>query len=181
MEFHSVAEIFAAIDKTRSKLVETVINLSDEDARFQPTSEKWSAALLIEHLAKTEDRLVETISKLLEKAEAENIASNGQIVPPVSFAEIGQRAANTKFQAPEAIRPAGVAALTESLAKLQESRCALAALRPRLEAVDLSNTRFPHPAFGPMNLYYWLAFIGLHEARHLTQISDVLAALPKNQ
>lgn len=180
MEFNSIKEIFASIDQIRLKLVGAVSHLSDEAACFQPAPDKWSAALLIEHLAKTEEMLLGLTQKLLEKAEAENIASDGTITPPVSFAEIGQRAAGAKFEAPEAIRPVGAATLAESLAKLEESRRSLAALRPRLEAVDLSKVQFPHPAFGRMNLYYWLAFIGLHEARHLRQISDVLAALPKN-
>ena len=74
------------------------------------------------------------------------------------------------------IRPEGSMKIAESLAGLQQSRAALHKLRPRLEAVDLSNAKFPHPAFGTMNLYYWLAFIGLHEARHLRQIAEILAA-----
>lgn len=180
MEFHSIEQIFSTIDKTRAKLVNTVASLPDEDARFQPAPEKWSAALLIEHLAKTEEGLVGIITKLLEKAEAQNVPSNGTITPPVSFAEIGQKAAGLKLEAPDAIKPGGLETLPQSLARLNKSRAALQALRPRLEAVDLSNVRFPHPVFGAMNLYYWLAFIGLHEARHLGQISDILAALPKN-
>jgi hypothetical protein len=52
----------------------------------------------------------------------------------------------------------------------------LRALQPRIEATDLSAFTYPHPAFGPLNFYQWLALIGLHEQRHLNQIESVLKA-----
>jgi hypothetical protein len=115
------------------------------------------------------------IEKLLAKAEADNIPSTGKIEPPVSFGAIAEQASKQKFNAPDTIKPEGTSSISESLIRMDKSRAALHALRPRMERVDLSNVTFPHPAFGPMNLYYWLVFIGLHEARHLQQISDVLA------
>jgi hypothetical protein len=45
-----------------------------------------------------------------------------------------------------------------------------------VEATDLNATGYPHPAFGPLNLYEWLAFIGIHEARHLRQVEALLGA-----
>ncbi|MEP6922821.1 MAG: DinB family protein [Pyrinomonadaceae bacterium] len=180
MEFNTIEEIFAAIDKTRGKLVNTAAVLTENDANFQSAPEKWSAAHLVEHLAKTEESLLTLIEKLLAKAEAENVPATGRIEPPVSFAEIAEKAKGQKFTAPDAIKPEGASTITNSLARLEKSRASLKALQPRLEKVDLSNAKFPHPAFGPLNLYYWLAFIGLHEARHLAQISNCLEALPKN-
>ena len=175
MEFKTIDEIFGANDKTRRELIEAVSVLTDEQAGFQPAPEKWSARLIVEHLAKTEESLSRLVEKLLAKAEAENVPAKGEINPPVSFAEIAAKAKDAKFEAPDAIRPEGAATLSESLARLEKSRAALKTLRPRMEKVDLSNTQFPHPAFGMMSLYHWLAFIGLHEARHLRQISDILS------
>ncbi len=180
MEFHTVSEILAAIDDTRSKLVSKVVVLTDDHANFQSAPEKWSAAYLVEHLAKTEESLLRVIEKLLAKAEAENIPATGRIEPPVSFPEHVVKASGQKFTAPEFIKPEGTTSVSESLARLEKSRLALRDLQPRLEKVDSSNAVYPHPAFGPLNLYQWLAFIGLHEGRHLRQIADNLDALPKN-
>ena len=180
MEFQTVSEIFAAIDDTRSKLTQTVAVLTDEHANFQSAPEKWSAAHLVEHLAKTEENLLKVVEKLLAKAEAENIPATGTIEPPVRLAEFAARASGQKFTAPDFIKPEGATTISQSLARLEKSRIALRALQPRLEKVDLSNAAYPHPAFGPLNLYQWLAFIGLHEARHLKQIANNLEALPKN-
>jgi hypothetical protein len=174
MTFDSVEQIFEEIESTRKKLVDHVSNLSDEEANFRPTPEKWSTANIVEHLAITENSLIRLVNKLLAKAEAENLPSTGKIDPPVSFVEIAEKAGRTRFEAPEAVRPGGAASIAQSLSELQKSRTVLCELRPRLEAVDLSNVAFPHPAFGAMNLYSWLAFIGLHEARHLRQIVEIL-------
>ena len=70
----------------------------------------------------------------------------------------------------------GAASLSESLEQLAQSRAALLEMRTRIEAVDCSKVGYPHPAFGKFNLYQWLAFIGIHELRHLAQIEDLLTA-----
>lgn len=175
MEYHTIDEIFAGLEKTRGKLVNTVSAVADEHANFQSAPEKWSVAHATEHLAKIEENILRLIEKLLAKAEAENAPAPAKIEPPVNFAEMVGSVQGQKFTAPDAIKPDGTVTVAESLARLADSRAQLMALRPRFEAVDLSNVRFPHPHFGAMNLYYWIAFIGLHELHHLRQISDILA------
>ncbi|MGH9901771.1 MAG: DinB family protein, partial [Pyrinomonadaceae bacterium] len=81
-----------------------------------------------------------------------------------------ERAKTEKYTSPEVVRPGGGVSVADSLARMRQTRAALSELRPRLERADLSAARYPHPAFGPLDLYQWLAFIGLHEARHLGQI-----------
>lgn len=181
MIFETVDEIFASIDKTRNKLIEIVSALNDEQGSFRFSEEKWSVANIVEHLAKTEESLIRLISKLLRQAEADGKASDGKIAESVSFAEIAEKARGLKLEAPDAIKPSGKATIAESLAKLKESRNALQALQSRLIAVDLSNASFPHPYFGAMNAYYWLAFVGLHELHHLKQVGEVLAAYEQKQ
>jgi hypothetical protein len=175
MIYHSVAEIFREIDETRAKLNETISPLSESEASFRPAENSWTVAELVEHLAKTESSLVPLVFKLLKTAEADGKTSDGTINPPISLADEHERIKDTKLQAPEMIRPEGAARIAESLAKLGETRAAIRGLRARLEAVDLSNAAFPHPFLGKLNLYQWLAFIGLHEARHLAQIEKILA------
>ena len=175
MIYHSVAEIFREIDQTRAKLNEIVSPLNESEAGFRPAENSWTVAELVEHLAKTETSLVPLVFRLLKNAEADGKASDGTINPPVSLVDEHERIKDTKLQAPEMIRPEGAEQISESLVKLGESRSAIRGLRARLEAVDLSNTAFPHPFLGKLNLYQWLAFIGLHEARHLAQIEKILA------
>jgi len=73
-------------------------------------------------------------------------------------------------------RPKGEAHLSDSLTRLRHTREELHALRARIEGADLNTVSYPHPAFGPLNVYEWLAFIGVHEARHLRQAEAMLGA-----
>lgn len=148
MTFQTVDEIYESIDKTRDKLIKAVVDLNDEQSSFRASAEKWSVANVIEHLAKTEENLVRLIGKLLAQAEAGGRRSDGRMLSPVSFAEIGEKARGMKLEAPDAIKPEGIASLNDSIARLEKSRTALHALRPRIAAIDLSSTNFPHPFFG---------------------------------
>ena len=38
---------------------------------------------------------------------------------------------------------------------------------------DLTPYNFPHPLFGPLNLYDWFRLIAYHEIRHAQQIREV--------
>lgn len=175
MIYHSIAEIFDSIDETRAKLAGAISGLSESELNFRPAEGAWTIAELVEHVAKTEASIVPLVFRLLKTAEAGGAASDGTINPPISLVDQHEIARTTRFQAPEMIRPEGAASVSESLAKLSESRETIRGLQARLEAVDLSNTAFPHPAFGKLNLYQWLAFIGLHEGRHVEQMEKILA------
>ena len=176
MIYNSVAEIYEAIDKTRSKLILTAENLTEEQKNAREDGQGWTAPEIIEHLGIVEGSLVDMFKKLLSEAESagEGLKSDGTLNPPISFLEIAKVAKDKKFDAPKHVVPQSTQSVAESLIKLQENRDKLNELRPRIETTDLSNSMFPHPAFGNINLYQWLAFIGLHEYRHLMQIERIL-------
>ncbi|MCA1614425.1 MAG: DinB family protein [Acidobacteria bacterium] len=149
----------------------------------RPSENAWTIAEIVEHLSMTERRLLGMMSQMLAGAEAaagaggpaRDEAAEPAPMQPFSLDAYVERARGEKYEAPAFIRPTGAAAVADSLAGLAESRAGLEALRPRFERADLSAQLFPHPAFGPLNLYQWLAFIGIHEARHLHQIERLLA------
>lgn len=167
--YNSVAEIYEEIDDTRARLVGAVEELTDEQLAFRPSPEKWSVAELVEHLSITERRVARMLGALLSKLGPEAERAEGSTFEPVTVAEFVERASREKYTAPEEIRPTG-APLTDSLARLRDSRAAILDMRPRVERVDGTRARFPHPSWGPLDLYQWLAFIGHHEQRHLAQI-----------
>lgn len=189
--YHSVAEIFEAMDKTRERLRGTLAGLSAAEESFRESPDRWSIAEIVEHLAIIEGNVVRLAGKLVGKAEADGAkrasgggdgeadggnGGGGGRIPPVSLGEIIERATKEKFNAPEAVVPTGGASIADSLARLDQSRDAMRALRPRIEAAELSAYRFPHPVFGPLDLYHWLAVSGLHEERHRRQIEALKAS-----
>lgn len=185
MIYHSVAEILSSLAETRGRFLSRVESLDQEQTDFRPAPGAWTIAEIVEHLAVSEPRVAGLLEKLVGKAEAdghvraESPAPDGgevRLPAPVSLAEHVERARAEKYDAPDAIRPTGDASVMDSLARLREVHASVERLRPRLERVDGTHVRFPHPAFGPLDLYQWLAFIGMHEERHLKQIESILKA-----
>ena len=172
MDFSSVPEIYEHIDRTRTRLLSAVECLSEEQQGYTPAPDRWSVAELVEHLSIVEGNVAGLLGKLLGKAEESGAAASsvgGEEFAPVSIEEFVERTRSVKLEAPERIRPNGLS-LSDSLARLRDSRAALHALRPRIERADGRALRFPHPAWGPLDLYQWLLFVGAHEDRHLAQI-----------
>jgi hypothetical protein len=171
MDFNSVSEIFDHIDATRERLLRSVEGLSEGQQGFRPAPDRWSAAQLCEHLAIVEGNVVRLLGKLLDKGEESGATRDGaHTFAPVSIGEFVERSRDVKYEAPERIRPGDAPVLADSLARLRDSRAALHALRPRVERADGRALNFPHPAWGPLDLYQWLLFVGAHESRHLAQI-----------
>jgi uncharacterized damage-inducible protein DinB len=178
MEYTSVAQIFETIDKTRERLYKRVESLTDTQANAHPGENAWSITDIIEHLMILENRLAQMMKMMLTKAEgASKGKSDGAIkIKPFSLDQFIERSQREKYVAPEAVRPSGAANLPDLLARMRASREELHTLQPRIEATDLSMLTYPHPAFGPLDFYQWLALIGLHEERHLSQIESLLSA-----
>ena len=182
MIYNSVADIFATNDEIRGRLVARAAALSAAQQNYRRDDGAWTPAEIVEHLALIERRMVQLLSMMLKKTESAMAAagapaaagSGARPMQPLSLAEFAERARTEKFVAPEEVRPRGGISLADSLAGLRETRAAIQELRPRLEAVDGTLAQYPHPAFGPLNLYQWLAFIGVHEARHLRQIERLM-------
>jgi hypothetical protein len=187
--YHSIADIYAANDSVRRKLAARVENLSEAQQNFRPGEGAWSITEIIDHLSITEQNMVQLIGMLLKKSEGATAAHNagegvagadtGASAPtfrPFSLDSFIEQVRDVKLNAPEQVRPGGTATLAAALANLERTRAAIEALRPRLEAATHDAATYPHPAFGEFNAAQWLAFIGLHESRHLRQIENLMAA-----
>jgi len=176
MIYHSVAEIFDEMDNSHRRLVERVEGLNETQENFRPSPDAWSIAEIVEHLSITEGRMFNLLNKML--AETETAGDGAGIKDshfhPFSLDHLIERSRNEKIETPVAARPRGGVPLSDSLLKMRRTREELRALLPRLEAADLSSAAYPHPIFGPLDVYQWLAFVGLHEDRHLGQIGSLI-------
>lgn len=184
MIYNSVAEIFDTIDRTRGRVYERVESLGAEREALRASAETWSVSEIVEHLAVLEERMAQMITMMLAKAETAAAAASGEEVTgaeqatmePFTLDHLIERSLGEKYEAPEQIRPRGGLPMAVLLERLRASRRGLRLLQPRLEAVNLSGMTFPHPVFGPLNAYQWLAFIGLHEERHLRQLERLVSS-----
>lgn len=177
MIYNSLSEIFDSMDETRARLRARLERITDAEQSLRPSPDAWSVAEIAEHLAIIEERLSMLFPILLTKAEAGGLQrKEGQAFQPISVEAMIERSRREKYTAPEPMRPTGKASLADSLSSLERSRQAIKALRPRLEALELTNVTYPHPAFGPLSAYQWLIFLGAHEDRHLRQIEKAMTS-----
>lgn len=177
MAYESVEEILTSIDETRRRLLARVESLNETEGETRFSPDVWSVAEIVEHLLISEDGVMKLIRMMLAKAEAADgdAKEMGRRFEPVSIDHFTERSLKEKYEAPEFIRPRGGVSLADSIAKMQQMRATLHGMRPRLEAADLTNARYPHPIFGPLNAYQWILFLGAHEERHLRQIETILS------
>lgn len=174
MQYQNIGEIYDANDNIREKLIATVGNLTDEQANKLPEGEKWTLAALVEHIAIVEDGMTKICGKLLSQAQAENKTADGSARLSNAFLEGVAGLGEKKVEAPERVHPTGKQTIAESLAKMEENRRNLNALRPLFEQYSSTEHTFPHPAFGQLTACDWLALIGGHEGRHIRQIRSLM-------
>jgi hypothetical protein len=77
--------------------------------------------------------------------------------------------------APSFTVPGAIVDREEVLRKLAANTSSLHQWAAEADGLALSAVLFPHPAFGQINLYQWVIFLGQHTARHARQVSAILA------
>lgn len=176
MTYRSLAEIFAAKKAALQELDRLTGSLSAAQARLHPSNGGWSIAEILEHLSLVESQLLLLVTSLLRKAEARTRSDSSVPSYEISLEPHLERSRKEKFRTRENFVPIGNKKASDSLELLRSLENKFLDLRPRLELVDHTIARFPHWLFGPLSLGQWLAFIGLHEERHLAQIESIIAS-----
>ncbi|MGE0131050.1 MAG: DinB family protein [Blastocatellales bacterium] len=175
MIYHTIADILAAGEQAQTRFIAAVSNVTEAQANFRPDENQWTIAEIVEHVSVVNDGFLRITHKLLKEAESAAkqpkadlnlghtiLDENGDQPPP--------------FQAPDRVRPQGGVDIEDSLAKMRAALAGFAEIQSRLEAVDLSEPMFPHPAIGPINAYQWMVLLSEHEDRHRNQIERLKAA-----
>jgi DinB family protein len=174
MIYHTITDILAANEQAQERFMAAVSNLTEAQADFRPDENQWTIAEIVEHVSIVNDGFLRLAHKLLKEAEsAPKPPKNDLNLGHTSLDENGHQ--REPFQAPERVRPKGGVSVEDSLAKMRMALAGFADIQPRLEAVDLSEQVFPHPALGPFNAYQWMVLLGEHEDRHRAQIERVKA------
>jgi uncharacterized damage-inducible protein DinB len=175
MIYHTIADIMVANEQAQAQFSAAVSNLTEAQANFRPDENQWTIAEIVEHISIVNDSFLRLTHKLLKEAES-------AAMPPKTDLNLGHTSLDENgaqrgaFQAPERVRPQGGVSVADSLAKMRASLAGIAEIQSRLEAVDLSEQMFPHPALGQLNAYQWMVLLGEHEDRHRGQIERLKAA-----
>jgi len=171
--YRSLDEIYADKSEALSEIEGALRSMTPAQLGFHPTPGAWSIAEIVEHLAIVETGQLRMLGSLIEKAER-----GGKGPAPVNV-ELDDRyrdSANGRIETREQSKPTGSVPAADSLAGLRTLQAELVGLRPRLDRVDINAVRFQHPVLGDLTLGQWVAFVGVHEERHLRQMRGVIAS-----
>ncbi len=172
-----LAAAIAHVDQTRAALLAVLETLPPELREARPSEEAWSAAEILEHLARVEKGIAKLVA-----VKAGELAAIGAVndpaeawnpIDPARFAPVVDPSA--RLEAPERVRPAGELSADAAQRALRETRALLLAELERAAGLPLASIVHPHPFIGPLDLHEWVWFIGAHEQRHTAQLRALAA------
>jgi hypothetical protein len=173
-------ELLTYLDDCRKRLRDAVEAVPEGDRARHPGAGRWSVAEILTHLGIVEKRVAILVKRMTDGVR------RGEPAPPVAFepsaaiAGLEERGAldrSRKIVAPEAARPNEDADLDAAWKALAASRAAMRDAVLAGDGLPLAGAVVPHPIFGPLNTYEWIAFVGGHDLRHADQIRETAEAL----
>jgi hypothetical protein len=163
--------------RSRQALLDAVAGVTEQQARWKPTPDRWSILEYVEHLAVSDDALVELVERALQS-------------PARPETEEERRAREQKIRetpmprgvnrAPEMLRPnARFGSLADALAEFLAARDRTMQYT-RATQEDLRSHFSPHNVLGPLDGYQWLVGNARHAESHAGHIREIrsLAGFP---
>jgi hypothetical protein len=177
MDYKTIDKIYAANDRYRNYLLETIDTLTAEEVKAFPLDEKWSIEQILEHISIVEEGMSKICRKLLTGARDEGLKSEGAVSISDSFRAYAENIDDIKLEAPERVQPTGMQSVADSKKKIVENQAWFENLRPIFQKFDGTKAKFPHPYFGPLSAQDWLVLAGEHTRRHTRQIEKLVAKI----
>jgi len=168
-----LGELLAYVDAQTADLRSAYDSVPPERRAVRPEPDRWSPAEIVHHLVIVDRRVNQRLRTMIDEARA---------LPPEpddspATAGFGQRVSirDRRFKTSEASEPRD-ADPTRVWDDLAAARRELHEIVASADGLALGKVFAPHPAFGPLCGYDWLAFVGGHAARHAEQIREQLSS-----
>lgn len=171
-----ISELVEYADATRAALLEVAERIPADRFTDQPAPGRWSAAELLEHLARVESGCAHVIAKRAARARESGLAAErdeSSMLGALDGRHVTDR--SRKLTAPEIVAPAGGFSRDGALDALAKSRDELRQAVAIADGLALGEVRHTHVVLGEIDLYQWILFVGQHERRHLPQLEEIAA------
>jgi hypothetical protein len=163
----------ARLESSRDRLLSAISGLTDEQANFRPSPDRWCILQLVEHLATSDPGLMATIRRALASPAQPELMEQVQRRDHRYLGELKPfpRGVN---KAPEALQPKALyRSLADAAAAFLKAREATIAYARSTED-DLRDHFAPHPVLGPMDGFQWLVACAVHVESHTLQIEELM-------
>lgn len=167
-------EAIKFMEETRKNFLDSVKGLSEAQWKFKAAPDRWSVAEVAEHIAVSEETLMNLVTERIMKSPA---------TPEKKEAAKGKDAQlrnqvvdrSTKVQAPEMLKPTNRWATQAELVKSFNTSRDKTINYIQTTQEDLRSHFGPHPILKDLDAYQWITLISAHCARHTDQIKEVKA------
>jgi hypothetical protein len=167
-------EIVDEIEAARSELLHIVSDLDEAGTGTRADPGQWSIGEILHHLVLMENLVMALLEKQVPRAKERGVGADphtGSLIH--SLDQFSIETVTDKLTAPQSVAPARGLTRAELLSLLADSRAKLLRANSQTDGIDLSQMHFPHPAFGRLDMYQWILFVGKHERRHTEQIARI--------
>ena len=171
----SVPALLTLLTVEREQLLAQFAAIPVENRALPNGAGGWSAAQIVEHVARVEGNVARLIAKgatLPHTATFEEQQAGLLTATRIRWV----RDRTTKVEAPERVRPSEPLDADAALAQLHASRAALLEAFTAADPAVLDGILFPHPFIGPLTLRAWVELVAHHDARHAEQMSELRRA-----
>jgi hypothetical protein len=173
-----ITELVDYADTARADLLDVVSTIPASRFVERPAPERWSAAELLEHLARVETGCARVIAKRAATAREAGIAAerdDSSMLGALDGRGVMDR--SHKLKAPEIVAPSGGFSRERSLDALTASRAEFTQAVTDADGLALSEVRHTHVVLGEIDLYQWILFVAQHEKRHTLQLVEIAEQL----
>lgn len=168
-----LTELLAYIDAQTADLRQAYEAVPPDRRTVRPEPDRWSPAEIVHHLVIVDRRINQRLRGLVDEARALPPEPDDSLVPSTLAQRVMTR--DRRFKTSEASEPRDTDP-ARIWADLAAARRELADVVATADGLPLGKVFAPHPAFGPLCAYDWLAFVGAHAARHADQIREQLSS-----
>ena len=174
-----IREVLASLEASDAELRDAVGEVPAGARGQRPSTDRWSVAEVIDHLALVE----QSVARLIRQRAAEaHVGPDGEETPIApTFDSTRVRDRRQPRVARDAIQPRTGIDESAAWAHLESAKQALRDTLSTVDGLALCDVSAPHPAFGPLNLYQWFLFVAAHKARHTDQVREIGASLRATQ
>jgi hypothetical protein len=158
------------LTRSRQTLLEAIEGVTENQARWKPAPDRWSILEYVEHLAISDDSLIELVQRSLKTPARPETEDQRR--------EREQKIRETPMprgvnRAPETLRPAArFKSLAEALAGFEAAR--ERTLEYTVTTKDDLRSHFsPHTVLGPLDGYQWLTGNAHHAESHAGHIREI--------
>lgn len=172
-----LTELLDYLEAQRNRVRGAANRLPRDRWAIRPSPDRWSVAEVIWHLQRVERGVAKLIAKRASEAKAVGHpaeVSTTSVIDLLDGRRVDDRTA--LLVAPPQVSPPEPVDPHEVERQLEESRAMLHDAIAAADGLALGSIVHPHPVLGEINLYQWILFVGLHEARHAGQIDEVADA-----